>query len=52
MISIKDEYIILYKQDIPQQKNGSDCGVFACKYADYIAKRKPLTFKQVNTILI
>ncbi|XP_047201962.1 sentrin-specific protease 2 [Girardinichthys multiradiatus] len=33
-------------KDIPQQKNGSDCGVFACKYADYIAKGKPLTFKQ------
>lgn len=35
-------------KDIPQQKNGSDCGVFACKYADYIAKGKPLTFKQCH----
>lgn len=34
--------------DIPQQKNGSDCGVFACKYADYIAKGRPLTFKQCH----
>ncbi|XP_047467827.1 sentrin-specific protease 2 isoform X2 [Mugil cephalus] len=34
--------------EIPQQKNGSDCGVFACKYADYIAKGKPLTFKQCH----
>ncbi|XP_053290969.1 sentrin-specific protease 2 [Pleuronectes platessa] len=33
---------------IPQQKNGSDCGVFACKYADYIAKGRPLTFKQCH----
>ncbi|XP_061752111.1 sentrin-specific protease 2 [Nerophis ophidion] len=32
--------------EIPQQKNGSDCGVFACKYAQYIAKGRPLTFKQ------
>ncbi|XP_054653572.1 sentrin-specific protease 2 [Dunckerocampus dactyliophorus] len=32
--------------EIPQQKNGSDCGVFACKYAEYIAKGRPLTFKQ------
>ncbi|KAK2826431.1 hypothetical protein Q5P01_020645 [Channa striata] len=31
--------------EIPQQKNGSDCGVFSCKYADYIAKGRPLTFK-------
>ncbi|KAM4541174.1 sentrin-specific protease 2 [Fundulus diaphanus] len=35
-------------KDIPQQKNGSDCGVFACKFADYIAKGKPLTFKQCH----
>lgn len=34
--------------EIPQQKNGSDCGVFACKYADYIAKGMPLTFKQCH----
>ncbi|XP_034050949.1 sentrin-specific protease 2 isoform X2 [Thalassophryne amazonica] len=34
--------------EIPQQKNGSDCGVFACKYAEYIAKGKPLTFKQCH----
>ncbi|XP_062296209.1 sentrin-specific protease 2 isoform X3 [Scomber scombrus] len=33
---------------IPQQRNGSDCGVFACKYADYIAKERPLTFKQCH----
>ncbi|XP_071354524.1 sentrin-specific protease 2 [Trachinotus anak] len=34
--------------EIPQQKNGSDCGVFACKYADYITKGMPLTFKQCH----
>ncbi|XP_020773216.2 sentrin-specific protease 2 isoform X2 [Boleophthalmus pectinirostris] len=34
--------------EIPQQKNGSDCGVFACKYADYIARERPLTFKQCH----
>ncbi|XP_026173153.1 sentrin-specific protease 2 [Mastacembelus armatus] len=34
--------------EIPQQKNGSDCGVFACKYADYITKGRPLTFKQCH----
>ncbi|XP_076013898.1 sentrin-specific protease 2 isoform X2 [Genypterus blacodes] len=34
--------------EIPQQKNGSDCGVFACKYADYVAKGRPLTFKQCH----
>lgn len=38
----------LRPSEIPQQKNGSDCGVFACKYADYIAKDRPLTFKQCH----
>ncbi|CAM9312221.1 unnamed protein product [Bubo scandiacus] len=32
--------------EIPQQENGSDCGVFTCKYADYISRDKPLTFTQ------
>uniref|UniRef100_A0A8C8EEA7 SUMO specific peptidase 2 n=1 Tax=Otus sunia TaxID=257818 RepID=A0A8C8EEA7_9STRI len=32
--------------EIPQQENGSDCGVFACKYADYISRDKPITFTQ------
>ncbi|XP_029291353.1 sentrin-specific protease 1 isoform X2 [Cottoperca gobio] len=35
-----------YKQEIPQQMNGSDCGMFTCKYADYITKDKPITFTQ------
>ncbi|NXH17039.1 SENP2 protease, partial [Bucco capensis] len=30
--------------EIPQQMNGSDCGVFMCKYADFIARDKPITF--------
>ncbi|NXE85532.1 SENP1 protease, partial [Cochlearius cochlearius] len=33
-------------QEIPQQMNGSDCGMFACKYADCIAKDKPINFTQ------
>lgn len=38
----------LRPSEIPQQKNGSDCGVFACKYADYIAKDRALTFRQCH----
>nr|KAF6497654.1 SUMO specific peptidase 1 [Rousettus aegyptiacus] len=33
-------------QEIPQQMNGSDCGMFACKYADYITKDRPINFTQ------
>lgn len=28
--------------------NGSDCGMFACKYADCITKDKPINFTQVS----
>ncbi|NXA41338.1 SENP2 protease, partial [Eudromia elegans] len=34
--------------EIPQQLNGSDCGVFMCKYVDYISRDKPITFTQNN----
>ncbi|XP_042651756.1 sentrin-specific protease 2 isoform X2 [Tyto alba] len=33
-------------REIPQQLNGSDCGVFMCKYADYISRDKPITFTE------
>lgn len=28
--------------------NGSDCGMFACKYADCITKDRPINFTQVS----
>ncbi|KAI9530724.1 hypothetical protein NQZ68_000215 [Dissostichus eleginoides] len=34
------------RSEIPQQMNGSDCGMFTCKYADYITKDRPITFTQ------
>lgn len=41
-------WVLLSKrsQEIPQQMNGSDCGMFACKYADCITKDKPINFTQ------
>ncbi|CAH6792186.1 Senp2 [Phodopus roborovskii] len=36
--------------EIPQQLNGSDCGMFTCKYADYISRDKPITFTQLTPI--
>ncbi|XP_060130586.1 sentrin-specific protease 2 isoform X3 [Zootoca vivipara] len=32
--------------EIPQQLNGSDCGMFVCKYADFISRDKPIAFTQ------
>lgn len=36
---------------IPQQMNGSDCGMFTCKYADYLSRNKSFTFNQVSFAL-
>lgn len=32
--------------DIPQQENGSDCGVFSCMYAEFICRNRPIVFTQ------
>jgi Ulp1 family protease len=32
--------------EMPRQRNGFDCGVFACKFADFLSKDMPLLFKQ------
>lgn len=33
---------------IPQQENGSDCGVFTCRFAEYISRRASFRFRQVS----
>ena len=33
-------------KNIPQQMNGSDCGMFVCKFADYITRDAAFAFKQ------
>lgn len=37
--------------NLPQQENGSDCGMFTCKYAEYLSRREPLNFAQVSVSL-
>jgi len=37
-----------FAKDIPQQMNGSDCGMFTCKFAEYISRRARFTFSQKN----
>lgn len=40
------DWSIKNAKDIPQQMNSSDCGMFACKYAEYITRNAKITFKQ------
>lgn len=35
-------------KDIPEQLNGCDCGVFACKYAEYLSRGAPFDFDQTD----
>lgn len=34
------EWNFLHNKNLPQQMNGSDCGMFACKYAEYLSRAK------------
>ena len=34
----------LHVTDIPRQNNGSDCGVFTIKFADYASEDRPFNF--------
>ncbi|XP_032081853.1 sentrin-specific protease 2 [Thamnophis elegans] len=34
--------------EIPQQLNGSDCGMFTCKFADFVSRDKPIAFTQFH----
>ncbi|RUS74317.1 hypothetical protein EGW08_017926 [Elysia chlorotica] len=42
----KSDWTLVNAEDNPQQMNGSDCGMFMCKYADYITRQKDLSFTQ------
>lgn len=35
-------------KDIPQQMNGSDCGMFASKFAEYLSRNAPISFTQAD----
>ena len=34
------------QRDTPRQRNGYDCGVFTCMFADFVSKDCPLIFNQ------
>lgn len=41
-----DGWTTVNRKDIPQQHNGSDCGMFACRFAEYITRRARINFTQ------
>ena len=47
-----ENWKLTIRKEIPQQMNGSDCGMFACKYADYLSRNKKFTFNQVSLLFI
>lgn len=42
----KSTWTLQNMKEIPQQQNGSDCGMFSCKFAEYLSREAKLTFKQ------
>jgi Ulp1 family protease len=36
------------KQNIPSQKNGYDCGVFTCIFAEYSSREEEFDFSQAH----
>lgn len=40
------EWRISYRTDIPQQRNGSDCGMFVCRFAEYVSRGAEINFTQ------
>ncbi|KAL9184884.1 hypothetical protein ACHAXT_002661 [Thalassiosira profunda] len=45
-LDISEWRLVRCTSDTPQQRNGFDCGVFTCLFADFISKDCPLVFSQ------
>ncbi|OQR78931.1 sentrin-specific protease 1-like [Tropilaelaps mercedesae] len=43
-----NQWRLINVEGLPQQNNGSDCGMFACKYAEYAARDARLNFTQAD----
>ncbi|XP_028967754.1 uncharacterized protein LOC114828306 [Galendromus occidentalis] len=43
---VQNEWNFKYVDHLPKQANGSDCGVFALKFADYAARNSRVNFSQ------
>lgn len=47
-----DWKLISTERDVPQQLNGSDCGVFACIFAEFLSRDAMLDFTQDDITLL
>lgn len=43
---VEEWKLLTPESPVPQQRNGYDCGVFTCFFADYFSLDKPMTFEQ------
>uniref|UniRef100_A0A0N5CES1 ULP_PROTEASE domain-containing protein n=1 Tax=Strongyloides papillosus TaxID=174720 RepID=A0A0N5CES1_STREA len=41
-----DEWTAIHAQDVPEQQNGYDCGVFSCMFAEYTSRERDFEFTQ------
>ncbi|OQR77129.1 sentrin-specific protease 1-like [Tropilaelaps mercedesae] len=41
-----DGWVTANRKDIPQQQNGCDCGMFACRFAEYVTRGAKINFTQ------
>ena len=40
------DWTFVSNQNIPYQRNGYDCGMFACVYAEYLSRNENFDFEQ------
>lgn len=44
----QDKWMLKFAKERPRQYNNRDCGLFVCKFAEYLSRRAELTFCQEN----
>ncbi len=50
--TLLEPFIVVESKEVPQQLNGSDCGVFACIFAEFLSRDAMLDFTQDDITLL
>ena len=45
---LKQDWTLKFAKERPRQYNNKDCGLYVCKFAEYLSRRAELTFCQEN----